>query len=313
MGKTSIEWTASDDGTPGYTWNPLAGCTHVSAGCDHCYAATLHNMRYIAWKRGRFPAAPPQYHLPFKRVQLMPERLSDPLHWRKPRRVFVNSVSDLFHEDVPDDYIERVFAVMAATPQHTYQVLTKRPERMQQWVSAIDGAQWGARERMAAFIRSQVERARERLRLERLLTYLWQWPLPNVWLGTSVEHQAAADERIPPLLTTPAAVRFLSCEPLLEPVDLDAFLWEDAGPVWAGRNLANPGLDWVICGGESGAHARPMDLDWARSLRDQCVAANVAYFFKQVGGRTPKANGRLLDGREWSEYPNVKGHDHAQD
>jgi protein gp37 len=248
-GKTSIQWTNE-------TWNPVTGCTRVSAGCDHCYAFAQHDMRHVAWKRGRFPTAPAQYHLPFSRVQLLTDRLDDPLHWRKPRRVFVNSMSDLFHEQVPDSYIAQVFSVMQRAERHTFQILTKRPERM--------------------------------ARLCRDVLPL----VPNVWLGTSVEHQAAADTRIPLLLATPAAVRFLSCEPLLSEVDLSTYLSMD------GKRR----LDWVIVGGESGPHYRPMDLDWARSIREQCRAAGVAFFFKQSSGAKP-GRGRELDGRLWEEYP----------
>lgn len=309
MGKTKIEW-ASD------VWNPIVGCTHVSVGCDHCYAATLHNKRYIAWKRGNWPDAPAQYHQPFKHIQLLPERLSAPLHWRTPRRVFVNSVSDLFHEDVPDEFLEHVFAVMTVTRQHTYQILTKRPERMCAWVSAISAEpanQWAMRNRVAPFLDSIARTARERLRLNNWLNYQWRWPLPNVWLGTSVEDQYAADERIPLLLQTPAAVRFLSCEPLLGPVDLASACWGEGqhrpSPGIQARQIANPtsALDWVITGGESGAHHRPMHLDWARSLRDQCVAADVPFLFKQVGGTTSKIGGRLLDGRTWDQFPSLSG------
>jgi len=251
-GKTSIHWTND-------TWNPVTGCTRVSAGCDHCYAFAQHDMRHVAWKRGRFPTAPAQYHLPFSRVQLLEYRLygkDSPLRWRKPRRVFVNSMSDLFQDAVPDSYIAQVFAVMQHAERHTFQVLTKRPERM--------------------------------ARLCRDLLPL----LPNVWLGTSVEHQAAADERIPLLLQTPAVVRFLSCEPLLTAVDLSAYLTTD------GMHR----LDWIIVGGESGPHHRPMQLDWARSIREQCHAAGFAFFFKQSSGAKPGME-RELDGRLWEDYP----------
>ncbi len=248
-GKTAIHWTNE-------TWNPLTGCTRVSAGCDHCYAFALHDRIHVQWKRGRRPSAPPQYHLPFSRVQLLPKHLHDPLHWRRPRRVFVNSMSDLFHDAVPDSYIAQVFAVMQRAERHTFQILTKRPERM--------------------------------ARLCRDLLPL----LPNVWLGTSVEHQAAADERIPSLLNTPAAVRFLSCEPLLGDVDLRGYLTADG----------ERRLDWVIVGGESGEHYRPMDLHWARSIREQCQVAGVAFFFKQSSGAKP-GRGRELDGRLWEDYP----------
>lgn len=256
-GKTGIQWTAADDGTPGMTWNPVVGCKRVSAGCDHCYAFDLHDKRHIAWKRGRWDSAPVQYHQPFSTVQLMPARLADPLHWRMPKRVFVNSMSDLFHESVPEEFIWRVWEVMLRTPQHTYQILTKRPERMRDLLTRRE-------------------------------------PLPNVWLGVSVENQQTADERIPLLLQTPAAVRFLSCEPLLGPVDIERYLVKSRpyAPAFGCDAQAvaphdAPRLHWVIIGGESGSHARPMDLEWARSLIRQCrspmVSAFVSPFVKQLG------------------------------
>ena len=254
--KTKIEWTDA-------TWNPVTGCTKVSEGCDHCYAET------IAHRFAGTAAYPNGFD-----VTLRPERLDQPLRWQRPRRIFVNSMSDLFHKDVPDEYIARVFAVMALAPHHTFQVLTKRPGRMrsllnsQAFRQALDEELWGY---------GVAETA---------------WPLPNVWLGTSVENQKWADVRIPQLLATPAAVRFLSCEPLLGPVDL--FAWNiDRGAR----------VDWVIVGGESGPHARPMHPDWARHLRDDCLTAGIAFHFKQWGGVRPKANGRELDGRTWDEYP----------
>jgi protein gp37 len=237
MSKSNIQWT--DD-----TWNPTTGCTRVSAGCDHCYAFLSHDRRHIAWKRG-WETAPAQYHLPFSRVQLLEDRLYgklSPLRKRQPRRYFVDSMSDLFHEDVPDDYLRRVFEVMRQARRHTFQILTKRPERMRDWTRA-----------------HQPE------------------PLPNVWLGTSVEDQAAADTRIPLLLDTPAAVRFLSCEPLLGPVDLDPWL---------------SGLDWIILGGESGPHARAMATEWLDFLIAQCrQAPDIAVFVKQLGSVWKNANG----------------------
>ena len=323
MGDTAISWTDK-------TWNPLTGCTRVSAGCDHCYAFQLHDTRHVAWKRGRMPTAAPQYHQPFSRVQLFPERLTQPLHWRKPARVFVNSMSDLFHEAVPDEFICRVFAVMAISPWHTYQILTKRPERMAallgnwRWWGEVTPAMArlplpaGTGQLAAAMNRAadfNFERGRP--------GFTEPWPLPNVWLGVSVENQQAADERIPHLLRTPAAVRFISAEPLLGLMNIEPFLYltapSTAGPWrdWAGVIRERGGglggqmmssrpsgdIGWVIAGGESGPHARPMHPDWVRSLRDQCVEAGVKFYFKQWGGRTPKAGGRELDGRTWDEFP----------
>lgn len=231
---SAIEWTDA-------TWNFLTGCSKISPGCDHCYAEAL-SKRLQATGAYRYRNG---FQLTFH-----PEVLSVPLTWRRPRRIFVNSMSDLFHEDVPLDWIKRAFEVMAATPQHSYQILTKRADRVRRLAVAL------------------------------------KWP-PNVWMGVSVENQVFAF-RAKRLAQVPAAVRFLSVEPLLGPVTLDL-----------------SGIDWVIVGGESGPHARPMDPDWARSVRDQCAAAGVAFFFKQWGGRTPKAGGRILDGRTWDEFPHA--------
>ena len=274
---TGIEWTDS-------TWNPVVGCTKVSQGCKNCYAKELHDKRHKAYLSGA--QLPDQYALPFEAVQLMPERLTAPLHWRKPRRVFVNSVSDLFHEDVPDEFIDRVFAVMALSRQHTFQVLTKRPERMRAYLNTpMRGA--------------EIDRADPRR-----IGGIYSNPLPNVWLGTSVEDQAAADKRIPELLATPAAVRFLSCEPLLGAVELDGkHGWWIECPTCNGsmsvpapgggsacpdclRNQGSQaGIDWVIVGGESGPGARPCDIGWIRSIVGQCQAAGVAVFVKQLGSK----------------------------
>lgn len=217
--RTGIEWTDA-------TWNPVTGCDQVSEGCDHCYAKTLAER----WWAGQYPPNADGSPRRFEDVRTHPERLDQPLRWRRPRLVFVNSVSDLFHSDVSDEFIDRVFDVMAETPQHTYQVLTKRPGRM------------------ASYTR--------RRRPD---------PLPNVWLGTSVENQRWADVRIPQLLRAPAAVRFLSCEPLLGPVDLKLEGTEEV------LNEGLPQMDWVIVGGESGVGHRPMAPEWAQSLRDQCL------------------------------------------
>ena len=249
--RTGIEWTEA-------TWNPVIGCDRVSEGCDHCYAATMAarlkamgNPRYQ--RDGDAKTSGPGFGLTIHR-----DKLDEPFSWRRPRVVFVNSMSDLFHREVPSDFIADAFAVMEATPQHTYQVLTKRPARM------------------ASLLRSWMAEGYE--------------PPANVWLGTSIENQRWAGIRMPKLLKTPAAVRFLSCEPLLGPIDLS--LWADAG-----------NLDWLIAGGESGPNARPMEPEWVVSLRDQCAEAGVAFFFKQWGGRTPKAGGRELDGRIHDELP----------
>jgi protein gp37 len=288
---TAIEWTDT-------TWNPVTGCTEVSDGCDHCYA------RIFAERWRGIPGHP--YEQGFD-LRLWPERLGKPLRWRTPRRVFVNSMSDLFHAQVPDRFIAAVFAVMASTPQHTYQVLTKRPGRMRSLLTR------------PGFAHLVCEVGRE------LATpALTVGPLPNVWLGVSVENQRWAEIRIPALLATPAAVRFLSCEPLLGPLDLakwfrhvqracdrcavkGALTWHCAHLWGQCRCRCHPPRpprpDWVIVGGESGPHARPMDPGWARAIRDLCQVAGVPFFFKQWGGRTPKAGGRELDGRTWDQYP----------
>jgi protein gp37 len=293
--KTSIEWTDA-------TWNPVTGCTKVSPGCDHCYAETLAE---------RFRGTPGHYYERGFDVQLRPEKLDQPLRWRRPRRVFVNSMSDLFHDDVPDDYIARVFAVMALAPQHTFQVLTKRHGRMRSLLN-----QTGPQSFRTSITIEQAAMARP-WQPGSGLTVSVEWPLPNVWLGVSVENQQWADIRIPALLDTPAAVRFLSCEPLLGPVDLTDAIWPEGSADECTPDRCTCGIDWVIVGGESGRGARPMHPDWARSLRDQCAAAGVPFLFKQWGEwmpvRTPsgehqervgkKAAGRELDGRTWDEFP----------
>lgn len=246
--RTGIEWTDA-------TWNPVTGCTKVSPGCDRCYAETLAE---------RFRGVPGHYYEQGFDVVLRPDKLEVPLRWRRPRRVFVNSMSDLFHRDVPDEYIARVFAVMARAPQHTFQVLTKRHGRMRSLLSS------------AAFHNLVNDLPGEPWRP--LVTF----PLPNVWLGVSVEDQQRADLRIPALLDTPATVRFLSCEPLLGPLDLRLYLHTSRGVETRGW-----GIDWVIVGGESGRGARPMYPTWVRLLRAHCADAGVPFTFKQWGEWAP--------------------------
>ncbi|GIH91981.1 DUF5131 family protein [Planobispora siamensis] len=270
--KSTIEWTDA-------TWNPVTGCTAVSSGCDHCYAETFAE-RWRGTKGHHFERG-------FD-VQLRPERLDQPLKWKKPRRIFVNSMSDLFHEKVPDAYIAQVFAVMAAAPHHTFQLLTKRHGRMRSLLNSVDfdlavadawsllGTSAGSRDGGDSTP---------------------PLPLPNVWLGVSVEDQKRADLRIPALLETPAAVRFLSCEPLLGPINLKLAVRTlgserghglTASYVHAGGCCDRfHGIDWVIVGGESGSGARPMHPDWARSLRDQCRGEGVPFLFKQWGEYLP--------------------------
>lgn len=239
---SAIEWTEA-------TWNPTTGCDRVSAGCDNCYALTLAK-RLKAMGSAKYQTdGDPRTSGPGFGVAVHQDALDIPRRWRDPRIVFVNSMSDLFHARVPIDYVQRVFQVMADTPRHTYQVLTKRASRLAKIAPRLD------------------------------------WP-DNVWMGVSVEDDDHID-RIDQLRHVPAAVRFVSAEPLLGPLpDLDL-----------------RGIHWLIAGGESGQGCRLMDPAWVRSLRDQCVVAGTAFFFKQWGGRTPKAGGRLLDGRTWDEMP----------
>lgn len=246
MTRSGIEWTDA-------TWNPIAGCTAVSPGCSNCYAArmaarleamghpkyagtTRHSGRKAVWTG---------------RINLDPEALALPLRWRRPRRIFVNSMSDLFHEAVPDWFIRHVFAVMSAADWHQYQVLTKRPDRMRAWLTA-----------------AQFQ------------------PLDHIWFGTSVEN-ADMLWRVDELRRTPARVRFLSCEPLLGPLE----------------DIDLTAIDWVIVGGESGPRARPMREEWVVAIRDACQRNGVAFFFKQWGGKNKKKAGRLLEGRLWEQYP----------
>ena len=242
--KSTIEWTNS-------TWNPVTGCTKVSVGCDHCYAERL-SERFRGVKSHPFETG-------FD-LTLRPERLEQPLRWRRPQLIFVNSMSDLFHKNIPTEYIARVFDTMERADWHIYQVLTKRSSLMRDFVHQH---------------------------------YREQAAPPHIWLGVSIEN-AAAMTRLRHLKQTNASVRFVSFEPLLGPL----------GAV----NLE--GIHWIIAGGESGPGVRPMRIEWVRSLRDQCQAQRVAFFFKQWGGRTPKTGGNTLDGRQWLEYPRVESEHH---
>jgi protein gp37 len=316
---TKIQWTDE-------TWNCVRGCSRVSAGCGDSTGGGCYAERQAYRFSG--PGMPYEDLVKMTtkgprwtgKVVLVEDKLNEPLHWKKPRRIFVNSMSDLFHESLSFGDIFRVVLVMQQAPQHVFQVLTKRPARMKEFFEWM--AIWGEATALAMNVREYYE-----------------WPYPNTWLGTSVEDQKTADERIPLLMEVPAAVRWISAEPLLGPIDLESV------PTMEGS------IDWVVVGGESGAGARPMHPDWARSLRDQCVAAGVPFFFKQWGewartkgltqeqrdkarpvvifpdghteetlrhgaGRNEraaiswrvgkKAAGRLLDGREWNEFPKVE-------
>jgi protein gp37 len=359
---THIEWTDA-------TWNPITGCSVVSAGCKHCYAMKLAgtHLQHHPSRAGLTvdTKAGPVWN---GQVRLNEDWLDQPLKWKRPRRIFVCAHGDLFHESVPDEWIDKVFAVMMLAPQHTFQVLTKRPERALEYLTTkwqpapaqdveIPGvctihvpAEAVGDTRRDIIVDTCYQVAGSTKLDER--AGFWRpddsaehshtaWPLPNVWLGVSVENQAAADERIPLLLATPAAVRWISAEPLLGPVDLKRHLFQCCGcphPGDPGDGFYDPPsppsccnepdlteLHWVVAGGESGTGARPMHPDWARSLRDQCAAAGVPFLFKQWGAWAPKAitrcgqnirfpgdvmdlvgkkaAGRLLDGVQHDSYP----------
>lgn len=240
--RSAIEWTES-------TWNPVSGCSKVSPGCAHCYAERLS----LRFRHTRAPWTPENAG---ENVVVHPERLDQPRRWRRPRLVFVNSMSDLFHELVDESFVADVFAVMEQTPRHTFQILTKRPERASALAPALP------------------------------------WP-ENVWLGVSIENSRFT-WRADALRAIPAAVRFISAEPLL------GSLFETGGRK---RSLALDGIDWLIAGGESGPGYRPVHIEWLRELRDACDRADVAFFFKQWGGRTPKSGGRELDGETYDAIP----------
>lgn len=322
--KSGIEWTDA-------TWNPVTGCTKVSPGCDHCYAETFAER----WR------GTPGHHFEHGfDMTLRPERLGQPLRWRKPRRIFVNSMSDLFHEAVPDDFIAQVFGVMASAQRHTFQVLTKRHARMRSLLSS-PGFQAAVTDAAVRLLRVGQPDFRA----------LDEWPLPNVWCGVSAEDQHWAEIRVHALLSTPAAVRWVSAEPLLGPIDLrnlkarngaliDALCGDVKSPEGEIYAACPGSVSWVVAGGESGHGARALHPDWARSLRDQCQSARVPFVFKQWGewgptgwvgrgGTDPReifvrdstvhchefeegaqlrrvgkrAAGRELDGRTWDEYP----------
>lgn len=331
--KTGIQWTDA-------TWNPIAGCSVVSPACTNCYAMA----QAARIERMMAGIAPTHYTGTTKRVaggtksvwtgviKEAPERqFMQPMRWTKPRRIFVNSMSDLFHENVADETIDRIFAVMALAPQHTFQCLTKRPARMREYICGIQS-------KIPFLGRMPLERIHieaaghmegdggfiEKLKRAGNLYSLYldcPWPLRNVWLGTTAEDQQRADERIPDLLATPAAVRFVSIEPMLGPVDLTKIQVVDEGEedtinALTGEQFSNrtgcqvnerPAIDWVIAGGESGPGARPMHPDWARSLRDECKAAGVPFFVKQmhVGGKLAKDIDAFPEDLRAREFPNV--------
>jgi protein gp37 len=321
--KTGIEWTDA-------TWNPTTGCDRVSPGCDHCYAMSLAPRLKAMGSKHYQTDGDPKTSGPGFGVGMHEDALDKPLRWTRPKRTFVNSMSDLFHDEISTEFIAEVFAVMAMAQQHTFQVLTKRHGRMRSLLNNV------------AFCDAVVDAVTERGHFGGVV-----WPLRNVWLGVSVENQQWANIRIPALRETPAVVRFLSMEPLLGPVCLDAFHSKDGHAPGTDNacELWPDDIDWVIVGGESGPGARPMHPDWARSLRDQCITAEVPFLFKQWGEWSPnldslpdmpfaavshagrlirlgdetqlveafgaapiarvgkKTAGRELDGRTWDEYP----------
>lgn len=333
MAKSAIEWTEA-------TWNPIVGCSIVSPGCTNCYAMKMAARIEAMGNQPRYAGTTRKVNgnavWTGKLAQAPESTLLEPLKRKKPTMYFVNSMSDLFHEDVPDEWIDRVFAVMALTPQHTFQVLTKRAKRMRDYmancgrrvIKAAGGGNPSVTVSTTKAYRSTTKVGGE-----------WPWPLPNIWLGVSTERQQEADERIPHLLQTPSAVRFISAEPLLGPIDLTSIkgafrggspdretvrerinalngsdrrehlrtdgTWDhrrvddpDGDPAWSGNCF--PRLDWVIVGGESGHGARPMHPDWARSLREQCAAAGVNFFFKQWGNWRPEID-RDNDDPDWRQ------------
>lgn len=306
---TKIEWTER-------TWNPIVGCSVVSPGCTNCYAmrmaARLEAMG-LEHYRGLTQASKAGAVWTGKLALASDKTMAAPYHRKKPTTYFVNSMGDLFHENILDSWIDRVFCTIVLCPQHVFQVLTKRAERMR------------------AYIEGAADRVKEKHHWARFDTDPgWPgWPLPNVWLGVSCEDQTRADERIPHLLAAPAAVRFISAEPMLGPINLLDVAKDGRGGN-AIYSRSRHRLDWVIVGGESGPGARPMHPDWARNIRDQCAAAGISFFFKQWGEWRPaadedertgraqifgregvatvmavgkKAAGRLLDGRTWNEMP----------
>jgi protein gp37 len=290
--KSNIPWTDA-------TWNPVVGCTHAgSPACDNCYARDGHEKRHKAYCEGKLQNTP-QYAQPFEKVQLIPERLSDPLRWRKSRRIFPCSVSDIFHEAVPDSFLDRIFGTIILTcEKHTYQILTKRIDRAERYLREADREKW---------VYESVELTRQNFNdptwvKAQLLKALDKNPMPYMWLGVTAENQEQFDKRVKILLQMNAAVRFVSAEPMLGRIDAALGLCQEC-PNCGNRSWLDlphgervcddcdetflDTLDWIICGGESGPNARPMHPDWARSLRDQCQEAGTRFYFKQWGSWMP--------------------------
>lgn len=273
---TLILWTEE-------TWNPLVGCSKISAGCSRCYAAEAAKSARLQQfsqyqKVGEWDGT----------IEFVEKQLLKPLSWKSPKKVFVCSMSDIFHANVKDEWIDKIFAVMAHASHHTYQILTKRPERMRTYLTQkID---WRRHLEITAQLCDLIKPD------QRLDT---NWPLSNVWIGVSVENQKAAEKRIPLLLETPAAIRFLSCEPLLELLSIESYLYEDPEGKWS------PGIDLVIIGGESGKNARPCHIDWLRSLVQQCKSAGVKVFVKQLGSNAI-ASSPYINGVAEAHYTHYK-------
>lgn len=328
MTTSSIAWLANPDGSQGKTWNPVSGCDWASRGCDNCYARPmakrLKGMELKLVDLGRLDPTRAKYQSdgdprtsgPGFGVAMHPHTLKIPLGWRKPQRVFVNSMSDLFHPQVTTEFIAKVFAVMALTPRHTYKILTKRPQRMPALLGDVTWQELVSDEVAALAAKVGVPVSED-------LPSILDRPLPNVWIGVSVEDQHQADRRIPDLLDSRVAVRWISAEPLLDQVEVMRYLVPDSIACWAPRHVPDQAqkralaemlraaartlgsglLDWVVVGGESGPGARPMNLDWARRLRADCELAGVPFFFKQLGSVQASEFGIKGAGEDFDQLP----------
>jgi protein gp37 len=321
MNRTSIAWVRNPDGSQGFTWNPLVGCKAVSPGCLHCYAARLAGTRLAHLPQYAGLAHDGKWN---NVVRFFPEKLAESLRHRKPAGIFVCDMADLYHESVTNEQIAAMYGVMAACPQHTFHVLTKRAKRRREWFEWVNrgGHPFGK-------LRIHAEEATrdEIVRIGRNGRSHWNdchcvWPLPNVREGSTVCTQKEAERDIPELLQTPAACRFLSVEPMLEAITLthpEVSAWPETAPThptanpkewddWKYWMARDRGIQWVIVGGESGPRARPFQVEWARSIRDQCKAAGVACFVKQMGANFVDSNGMLIPirdraGADPSEWP----------
>ena len=288
--KTGIQWSDA-------TWNPTTGCDRVSTGCDNCYAMTLAKRLKSMGSAKYQTDGHPFTSGPGFGVAVHPDALDQPLRWKRPRRIFVNSMSDLFHKDIPDEFIARVFAVMASCQRHTFQVLTKRHARMRSLLRS-DCFTQAVRDSMIPLLTQGVPDFRA----------IDVWPLPNVWLGVSAEDQHWADIRIPALSLTPAAIRFVSAEPLIGPIRLHRGHGHCPTHDFPGGFCSSPcpdliRPDWLIIGGESGPGARPMEIDWARTLVRQSREAGITPFVKQLGAVTGIPLGAGSHGGDWDAWP----------